>query len=179
VQGPDDSWRYLGQRGTHGLLLRPASRPFGPESAVNGLARPERWPNLWVSDPSQSLPQSLILEFPEPRVVDTVQLSFDTNLNRLVEYGPAPECVRDYVLWVEVGGAWQEAARATGNYLRRRVHAFDAVRATRARLDVLATNGDPSARVYEIRAYGTESPVRETEDMVAVVEAPVEAVGPA
>jgi hypothetical protein len=179
VRAPDDSWRYLGQRGTHCLLLRPASRPFGPDNVVNGFARPEAWPNLWVSDPSQPLPQSLTLEFPEPQVVDTVYLSFDTNLNRLVEFGPVPECARDYVLWAEVGGAWQEVARTTDNFLRRRVHAFDAVRATRIRLDVLATNGDESARVYEIRVYGVGSPARETEGLVAAVEAPVEVVGPA
>ena len=39
------------------------------------------------------------------------------------------------------------------NYQRRREHSFDPVRARRLRIEVLATNGDPSARLYELRVY--------------------------
>ncbi|MHB0874803.1 MAG: hypothetical protein ACYC5O_02040, partial [Anaerolineae bacterium] len=40
-----------------------------------------------------------------------------------------------------------------GNHQRRRRHEFATVRTTALRLTVLATNGAPSARVYEVRAY--------------------------
>ena len=43
--------------------------------------------------------------------------------------------------------------REKGNYHRRRVHRFGPLTTTKLRLTVEATNGDPSARVYEIRCY--------------------------
>jgi len=154
VRAPDGAWRYLGQHGTHAFRLSPESRPFEPESVVNGVARPEGWPNLWISDPGQPLPQSLTLDFGVPRTVATVCLTFDTNLNHLVDFGPAPECVRDYVLLAESQGTWQELARVTANYQRRRVHSFEPLETPRLRLDVLTTNGAPTARLYETRVYG-------------------------
>ena len=51
------------------------------------------------------------------------------------------------------GKAWRTVAAATGNYQRRRVHRFEPIAATKLRLTVHGTNGDKSARVFEIRAY--------------------------
>jgi len=150
----DGEWRYLGERGSHCFRLRPASRPFEPENAVDGIARPDGWPNIWISDPSRPLPQSITLDFGAPHKIAAVHLSFDTNLNRLMDFGPAPECVRDYALLAEQDGTWRKLARVTGNYQRRCVHTFEPVQTSKLRLDVLATNGVPTARVYEIRAYG-------------------------
>jgi len=154
VAAADGKWRYLGERGTHCLRASPASRPFEPENVVDGFARPEGWPNLWVSDPAQPLPQSLTLDFGASRTIAAVYLTFDTNLNRLVEFGPAPECVRDYVLLAEREGEWMELARVSGNHHRRRIHRFEPVQTAKLRLDILATHGVPTARVYEVRAYG-------------------------
>jgi hypothetical protein len=42
---------------------------------------------------------------------------------------------------------------AHDNYVRRRVQRFETVQSQRVRLTVLATNGAPSARVYEMRVY--------------------------
>ena len=63
------------------------------------------------------------------------------------------QCVKDYRLEYQDGGPWQELARITDNFQRRRVHRFPAVTARKLRLTVEATGGDPSARVFEIRAY--------------------------
>ena len=154
TQATERTWSSLGQRGSHCVRLSPPSTPFEPDSAVNGIARPDGWPNLWISDPGEPLPQSLTLDFGAPHALATVLLTFDTNLNRLPRHGPAPECVRDYALLAESDGGWRELARVEGNYQRRRAHALEPVELTRLRLDVLATNGHPTARVYEIRAYG-------------------------
>ncbi|MFP4058294.1 MAG: FAD-dependent oxidoreductase [Candidatus Brocadiia bacterium] len=150
----DGQWAYLGEHGTLGFRLWPQSRPFEPESVVDGVARPEGWPNLWVSDPEQELPQSLTLDFGAPRAIASVLLTFDTDVNHLVDFGPAPTCVRSYVLWAKVGGEWRELARQEDNHQRRRAHTFEPVEAAELRLDVLATHGTPTARVYEVRAYG-------------------------
>ncbi|MGD9498360.1 MAG: FAD-dependent oxidoreductase, partial [Armatimonadota bacterium] len=139
------------------LRIEPESRPFAAAQAINGYARPGAGANLWVSDPAQALPQWLEVELPQRTRFDAALLIFDTNLNRTNMATPglfrAPECVRDYVLAAEIDGAWQELARVTDNYHRRREHRFVPVVARRVRLTVTATNGDPSARVYALRLY--------------------------
>ncbi|NUQ00639.1 MAG: hypothetical protein HUU35_12375 [Armatimonadetes bacterium] len=139
------------------IRLEPAPRPYSAQQAISGVARPERQVNAWISDPTQALPQWLEVRLPEPREVDTAQLLFDTQLNRINYVTPglfrAPECVRDYLLKLEVAGQWRRVAEVSGNYQRRCEHRFEPLRATAARLTVLATNGDPSARVYALRLY--------------------------
>ena len=133
----------------------PESRPYEAANVVSGTARPERWTNLWISDPEQPLPQWVSLRFPSASTVGAVSVTFDTNLSRLPEYPHyvAPECVRDYAISVRSGGAWTEVVRETGNFRRHRVHHFEPVAAEELRLTVESTNGDPSARVFELRAY--------------------------
>ena len=158
---PDGTRWFIGGgwAGWYSLATRvsPESRPFGPAQAINGHSRADTGANLWVSDPEQPLPQWLEVELPEPAEFDCAVLIFDTNLNRTNRLMPggfrAPECVRDYTLSVEIDGEWQELARVTGNYHRRREHRFDSVTATRVRLTVTATNGDLSARVHAVRLY--------------------------
>lgn len=50
-------------------------------------------------------------------------------------------------------GVWKEVVRETGNYQRPRMYRFAPVRTRKVRLTVLATNGAPSATVYEVRLY--------------------------
>jgi hypothetical protein len=64
-----------------------------------------------------------------------------------------PQCVKDYRVEVLDGGKWVEVVKERDNFLRHRVHAFPAKTTPKLRLLVDATNGDPSARVFEIRAY--------------------------
>jgi hypothetical protein len=141
------------------MRLDPPSVPFEPENVVNGVARPERWTNIWISRPD-ALPQTLTLDFGESRTLNTVYLTFDTRLHVECRAFPGltrvPECVRDYAVKAEVDGAWKTLAEVTGNYHRRRLHRFARVKARRLAVEVRATNGDPSARVYEVRVYDEE-----------------------
>ena len=121
--------------------------------------------NRWVSDPKQPLPQWIELQWPEAQRIREVHLVFDTGLNRRlalsldtrfnahVVRGPQPETVSDYELQVLDGDNAKTVASVRGNYQRRRIHAFEPVSAKRLRLAVNATQGDASARVYEIRVY--------------------------
>jgi hypothetical protein len=47
------------------LKDRSALNPFGPENVTSGVAKPEKWTNIWISDPSSGFPQHLILDFGE------------------------------------------------------------------------------------------------------------------
>ena len=64
-----------------------------------------------------------------------------------------PECVRDYRVLYYDGSEWITVAEVSNNYQRRRIHRFPEVAASKLKVVVEATNGDKSARIYEIRAY--------------------------
>jgi len=149
--------RWCGTKATHALRMKPASTPFDPYNAANGVARPERWPNIWASDPAEPMPQSVSLEWEEEQAFNCVYLTFDTYLHEetyaLPPFWRARECVRDYCVEARLDGQWRPLAEVNGNYHRRRIHRFETVRSTCLRLTALATNGDPSARIYEVRVY--------------------------
>jgi hypothetical protein len=126
-----------------------------PENVINGVARTVgQTLNLWASDPDEPMPQWIELEMPRPERINTVYLTFDTDMNTSHHTIPlVPQTVRDYRLsWFD-GTEWQPLVYETGNYQRRRVHRFAPVQAAKLRLTVEATHGDRSARVFEIRAY--------------------------
>ena len=110
--------------------------------------------NMWASDPEQSLPQWIELTWDKPVTINTVYLTFDTDLHhRWHDVPRVPRSARDYEIIVNVDGRWRLVASAEENYQRRRIHRFDPQTTSRLRVNVDATNGDPSARIYEIRAY--------------------------
>ena len=140
------------------MRIDPPSYPFGPENVVNGISRPERWPNIWISDPARPLPQSLTLEFDEEIEFDEIHLTFDTFLmcdfREFTPLRPPKECVRDYAVMIRSGEGWETILEVEGNYLRKRVHKFeDKLRSDAIRVEIRATNGDRSARIYEVRVY--------------------------
>jgi hypothetical protein len=149
--------RWASIKPVYAMRLDPPSTPFGPENVVSGVARPEKWTNIWISDPNATFPQTLTLDFGEEVECNTVYLTFDTYLHVDTAYWPplhkAPECVRDYALKVLCNNEWKVVAEFKGNYHRRRVHRFDTVKCRKLMLEIYASNGDPTARVYEIRVY--------------------------
>lgn len=151
----------------------------GPQNAINGLTRPldddmEMWignvpDNMWISDPEQKMPQWLMLDFGSSKKIDSIYLTFDTDLkvkrhstweHKESERMP-PTCVRDYKVQYLNGDEWVTVAEGKDNYQRRRIHTFPAVEAEKVRLLVERTNGDPSARLYEIRAYQEQPAIAE------------------
>ena len=99
--------------------------------------------------------------------ISRVQLTFDTGFHRILTLsgessvmkrvirGPQPETVRDYMVSIRAPGSdeWHEVARVEGNYQRLRRHTFAPTEASAVRVRVTATNGDPAARLFEIRCY--------------------------
>ncbi|MGQ9729883.1 MAG: FAD-dependent oxidoreductase [Candidatus Zipacnadales bacterium] len=128
-----------------------------PTCATNGL----KWPlgeqgNLWRSDPAQGLPQSLEVDFGRPVSVNTVYLTFDTNIyGRFPTQEPSTECTaQNYrLLWHQGDGVWQTAFEEQGNWRRFRRHHFARVTTDKLRLEILTARNGNEARLYEIRAY--------------------------
>jgi len=158
----DGHYGWRSKRGSHILRLTPVSKPYSASNVVNGVARPERWPNIWVSDSDKTFPQYVDLDFGKSIMIDTVHLTFDADLDTNI-YLPPPwgifgakimsQIVRDYALYAHDGHEWVHLLSEAGNYHRRRIHRFNPISSSRLRLEVRATNGDPSARLYEIRVY--------------------------
>jgi hypothetical protein len=62
--------------------------------------------------------------------------------------------VKDYRIEIQDRtGGWNPVLTVRDNFLRHRVHVFPAVSTSRMRVVIESTNGDASARIFEIRAY--------------------------
>lgn len=129
---------------------------FAPENVIDGIARRHNdETHMWASETREAFPQWIQLEFPERIDLNSLYLTFDTNLAPKL-HGPAypPECVRDYTVSVRnADGTWLETANVTDNFQRHCIHRFPTVQTDAVRVTVTATNGDRSARIFEIRAY--------------------------
>jgi hypothetical protein len=109
---------------------------------------------MWASDPDQPFPQWLELDIEGEKEINKVQLTFDTDLTgRFSPDGTPDMCVADYDLSVFSKGKWVKVVEEKGNFLRHRVHNFKEIKADKLRLTVNKTNGEKSARVFEVRAY--------------------------
>jgi hypothetical protein len=147
-------WRWI-----HGSLMfeaDPVSRPYQPENIVSGVTRPERATNMWISDPSRGLPQSVTLTWAESVDIGTIEVTFDSQLSGWVWEGPFPCVVRDYDIEVRTGDEWHAVANVSGNYQRRRIHQAGWRHIDELVLTVKETNGAATARVVEIRVYPPE-----------------------
>lgn len=152
-------WRPFREGKSFCMEISPEVRPFAAQNVVQGGNRPDRWTNLWQSAPGAPLPQSLELAWDTSQRFNRIEVTFDTNMNRRVRLPlyRYPECVKDYRIEARVNGTWTTLHEEHDNYQRRRVHCFSTVSADQIRLTVLATNGVPEARVYEVRVYLDES----------------------
>lgn len=138
----------------------PAQPSFAAVNVITQHSRPYEFTNLWLSDPTQSLPQSLTLEWADAIPLQTVELVFPGNLRREYHHTPPlyrdPLCPRDYRLEITPTSDedWHPLTEVVGNYQRFRRHTFpSAIPTRRLRLVVSATNGDSRAGVFAIRCY--------------------------
>lgn len=152
---PGGWWRPFAGGRSFVLRVLPEQSPYGARNVVCGTNRPDRWTNIFLSDPAQGLPAWLELRFPGPVRMNQIQITFDTDTNRriplpLFRY---PECVKQYEIAISQGNGWNTIVQENDNYFRRRVHSIDAVTASRLRINILETNGSPQAHIYEVRVY--------------------------
>lgn len=138
--------------------LEPAQEPWSPDQVLSGVTRPQARANAWRSDPGQPLPQWVELSWPEARSFDHLQATFAGHLLREVHAEPPfhrdPQTVRDYRFQIPDSDGWRDLVVVRSNYHQRRRHQLTtAVTTDRLRLLIEATNGDPSATVYEVRAW--------------------------
>ena len=109
----------------------------------------------------------LELAWESPQKISRIQLTFDTGFHReltlsamnRVNHGivraPQPETVRDYTVSYRPPGSeeWKQLAAVRDNHQRLVRHHFPTVEAEAVRIHVRKTNGDPKARIFEVRCY--------------------------
>ena len=147
----------------------PPIYPYGAENVINGFSRATDFPNIWISE-ENSFPQQLVLAFLEARTIQSIHLTFDTCLDsddRMYGFPksdfcftyPVSECIRDYSILAHPanqseGDDWVELFSIKGNSRRQCVHSLDKpVLVDKIAIKIEATNGAPSARIFEIRVY--------------------------
>jgi hypothetical protein len=153
--GKNGRWKPLSGEQSLSMEITPTSYPYGAHNMNQGANRPDQWSNVWVSNPTDSFPVYVNFKWKYKQRFNAIQITFDTNQNSrvtrpLYRY---PECIKEYVLECKSGSGWEEITHIKNNYMRRRVHHFDQVRTDQLRLQVIATNGAPEARIYEMRVY--------------------------
>ncbi len=154
-------WRRIETWGSPCMRLEPKQQAYGPEQAVNGYSRPFRQPNLWVSDVTDfSEPEWLELSWNRRQTISSIQLAFDTDLDRDLRnlwvpysFRAMPNCVKDYTIEALVDQEWVTLASIEENYHRLRVHTFPEICTDQIRIIIKATWGAPFAGIYEVRAY--------------------------
>lgn len=145
----------LARQTTTTITASSCAKDISPDSVRDGVARPVGdCVHAWVSDPAEALPQTLTLTFDEQQRIGEVRLTFDTDLTPMRIKTRMPSVlVKAYVVEGLTDEGWITLADERENFLRHRVHrlAGRPISALRVRVD--ETWGDPSARIFEIRAY--------------------------
>ena len=133
--------------------ITPPLYPFSPDNTVNGVSRPERWTNAWISD--NGLPQWIEFDFGKERELNYIQFIFDHEVN--VEYSHIPPFYiphpipQQYGVFYLHNGKWKaliEEVNNTGYFVR---HRFKTIKTERIRVEFYKTNGAEYVVVYEVR----------------------------
>jgi FAD dependent oxidoreductase/F5/8 type C domain len=151
-------WRPLTRGRSFAMRLTPEQHPYTARNAITGTNRPDRWTNIFKSDPKQKLPAWIELNWDQPVRFNQVQITFDTDLNRRTTLPTFrnPDCVKNYSIAILESGRWKTVVEERENYARRRVHRIEPSTANKIRITVRETNGAAQARIYEIRIYNEE-----------------------
>jgi hypothetical protein len=134
--------------------LEPLPADCSPQNVINGVSRPispDKY--AWVSDPALPLPQDITLLFPEPVDISRVQLTFDTDLNNPICSAQIVPTVRQLVKDYDIIADGATIAQVRDSNARFRRHDITATAVKKLTVRVLATYGDASARIFEIRVY--------------------------
>jgi hypothetical protein len=106
------------------------------------------------------------LRWDRPQRIREVQITFDSGFKRQLTLSaqetqnvnllcaPQPETVKDYVIVARLAdGVERRIAAVKNNFQRLSRHRFEAAEIQSLRIEVQATNGDPMARIFEVRCY--------------------------
>ncbi|UMB54039.1 FAD-dependent oxidoreductase [Lutibacter sp. A64] len=130
---------------------------------LDGVSRDEiDKPHHWQSD---GLNAELQLEWRSPVNLTSVEMKFDTNLQRkmMMHKNPKknegqileipPELVKSFVVEARVKGNWEKLGAVDNNKTRLVKVIFDKIKTTAVRVKINETHGAPNVKMFEIRCY--------------------------
>ena len=128
------------------------------ENVINGYSRYlDENEYCWVSDETGGLPQWICLSLPKPTQVNSVHITFDTDMTNNALLRPIvklpSQVATDYIIEAETENGWYEVARVQENFLRKRVHRFNTLVAKKIKITVTGSGDAKTARIYEVRLY--------------------------
>ncbi len=121
--------------------------------------------NCWESNGMGEDGEALLFTLLKPSSLQQVRLTFDPNLSRSVkitlsskrmdqqQVGVPRELVKDYTVTLLRGGTAVREISIRDNHQRLNVLNFPKTDCDQVKVCVTATNGDPNARIFEVRAY--------------------------
>jgi hypothetical protein len=120
----------------------------------------------WAAQVAAGRPAWVDLRWDRPQRISEVQLTFDSGFKRQLTLSAQesqnvnllraaqPETVKDYTVVARTAdGAERVLATVKNNFQRLKRHRFEAGEFQSVRIEVQATNGDPMARIFEVRCY--------------------------
>ena len=139
---------------------------FEAKNVTNGVSRRENGKeNAWRSAGLSANGEELILSLRKSARVREVQLTFDSNFDlekkitlssrrqKQQVVGIPAELVKDLDLILAKEGKTVATKQIRGNYQRLCRVALDGIECDTVTVRVLATNGTPDARIFEVRIY--------------------------
>lgn len=130
---------------------------------LDGVSRDEvDIPHHWKSE---GLNVELQLEWSKPQNLTSVEMKFDTNLQRkmMMHKNPAknvgqvlaipPELIKKLSVEARINGSWKEIGSVENNKTRLVKVKFNEVKTTAVRVKLKETHGDPDVKMFEIRCY--------------------------
>lgn len=130
---------------------------------LDGVSRDEvDIPHHWKSEGTNA---ELQLEWSTPQNLTSVEMKFDTNLQRkmMMHKNPAknvgqvltipPELIKNLSVEARVNGSWKEIGTVEYNKTRLVKVKFNEVKTTAVRVKLKETHGDPDVKMFEIRCY--------------------------
>ena len=121
--------------------------------------------NQWRSKTDDPMPQWIRFDFRKPATVSKIQVTFDSNFHvekkmtmssrrqKQQVPGVPKELVSDFEIVLYDHGQAKARKHVTGNYQRVSRIALPPTLCDAFQINVLSTNGDKVARVFEVRAY--------------------------
>ncbi|MBR4597922.1 MAG: FAD-dependent oxidoreductase, partial [Opitutales bacterium] len=142
-----------------------SARGTSPENVLSGAAFDLKGEtkNRWIAEMSKK--PVLTLKWDKPKKISQIQITFDGGTRELTMtahgdylksmiWGAQPEIVKDFkVVATTPQGKKVELANVSGNYRRLFRANFAPTEIAQLDVEILATNGDPLARICEIRTY--------------------------
>ena len=133
------------------------------KNLINGVGRAEIGKdNHWQSNGHNV---ELHLEWIKRQKLNSVEIKFDTNLQRkiMMHKNPAknknqvigvpPELVKDFLIEARDRGQWKEVGKVKNNLTRLVKVSFDEIETTAIRIKLENTHGDPNIKLFEVRCY--------------------------